>query len=144
MAATLTMSMFGCGSGAANTAESSAKADEATEATKEETTEETAETEKTEEAEVAEDAAGRTVGEDIFLVGVDALAEALENVIAGKMTGTVFNDHIAQSHSAADAAIKFAKGETNQYYIGCDYVKVTSENAQSLLKKFGQVVWRNI
>lgn len=69
LAATLTMSMFGCGSGAANTAESSAK---------------------------------------------------------------------------ADAAIKFAKGETNQYYIGCDYVKVTSENAQSLLKKFGQVMWRNI
>lgn len=79
------------------------------------------------------DAAGRTVGEDIFLVGVDALAEALENVIAGKMTGTVFNDHFAQSHSAADAAIKFVKGETNEYYIGCDYVKVTSENAQSTL-----------
>ena len=29
------------------------------------------------------EAAGRTVGEDIYLVGVDALTEALENVLAG-------------------------------------------------------------
>lgn len=79
------------------------------------------------------ESAGRTVGTDIFLVGVDALSEALENVLSGKMTGTVFNDHFAQSHSAADAAIKFVKGEKNEYYIGCDYVKVTADNAQEVL-----------
>ena len=79
------------------------------------------------------ESAGRTVGTDIFLVGVDALSEALENVLAGKMTGTVFNDHFAQSHSAADAAIKFVNGEKNDYYIGCDYVKVTADNAQEVL-----------
>jgi methyl-galactoside transport system substrate-binding protein len=77
--------------------------------------------------------AGRTVGKDIYLVGVDALSDALEDVIAGTMTGTVFNDHIAQSHSAADAAINFVEGKTNDYYIGCDYVKVTKDNAQSVL-----------
>lgn len=79
------------------------------------------------------EAAGRTVGEDIYLVGVDALSEALEDVLAGTMTGTVFNDHFSQSHSAADAAIKFVKGESNDYYIGCDYVKVTGDNAQEIL-----------
>ena len=79
------------------------------------------------------ESAGRTVGTDIYLVGVDALSEALENVISGKMTGTVFNDHFAQSHSAADAAVKFLNGESNEYYIGCDYVKVTQENAQEVL-----------
>ena len=79
------------------------------------------------------EAAGRTVGKDIYLTGVDALSEALENVIAGKMTGTVFNDHFSQSHSAADAAVRFIKGESNEYYIGCDYVKVTTENAQEVL-----------
>ena len=78
-------------------------------------------------------AAGRTVGEDIYLVGVDALSEALEDVIAGTMTGTVFNDHFAQSHGAADAAIRFLNGEKNEYYIACDYVKVTSDNAQEVL-----------
>ncbi len=79
------------------------------------------------------ESAGRKVGTDIYLVGVDALTEALENVIAGTMTGTVFNDHIAQSHGAADAAINFVTGAGNDYYIGCDYVKVTADNAQSVL-----------
>lgn len=79
------------------------------------------------------ESAGRVVGEDIFLVGVDALSEALENVISGQMTGTVFNDHFSQSHGAADAAINFVNGGTNDYYIGCDYVKVTTDNAQEVL-----------
>ncbi|MDE5910167.1 MAG: galactose ABC transporter substrate-binding protein [Lachnospiraceae bacterium] len=79
------------------------------------------------------EAAGRTVGTDIYLVGVDALSEALEDVIAGTMTGTVFNDHFSQSHSAADAAIRFLNGEGNEYYIGCDYVKATQANAQEIL-----------
>lgn len=79
------------------------------------------------------DAAGRKVGTDIYLVGVDALSEALENVLAGTMTGTVFNDHFSQSHSAADAAIRFINGESNDNYIGCDYVKVTQDNAQEIL-----------
>lgn len=78
-------------------------------------------------------AANRTVGEDIYLVGVDALSEALEAVLDGTMTGTVFNDHFSQSHSAADAAIAYLKGETNEHYIGCDYVKVTKDNAQEVL-----------
>ena len=78
-------------------------------------------------------AAGRTVGKDIYLVGVDALSEALEAVIAGTMTGTVFNDHFSQSHSAADAAINYLTGAGNEHYIGCDYVKVTQDNAQEVL-----------
>ena len=78
-------------------------------------------------------AANRTVGKDIYLVGVDALSEALESVIAGTMTGTVFNDHFSQSHSAADAAINYLTGAGNEHYIGCDYVKVTQDNAQEVL-----------
>ena len=77
--------------------------------------------------------AGRTVGTDIYLVGVDALSEALEDVLAGTMTGTVFNDHFSQSHSAADAAINYLSGAGNEHYIGCDYVKVTKDNAQEIL-----------
>ena len=77
--------------------------------------------------------AGRKVNENIYLTGVDALAEALQLVIEGDMTGTVLNDHFAQSHSAADAAIGFANGDTVEKYIGCDYKKVTNENAQEVL-----------
>ena len=78
------------------------------------------------------EAAGRTVGDDIFLVGVDALSEALDKVEESKMTGTVFNDHISQSHSAADAAVKYLAGEENEHYIGCDYVKVTADNVADI------------
>lgn len=77
--------------------------------------------------------AGRTVGKDIYLVGVDALEEACHNVLSGKQTGTVFNDHFSQSHTAADAAVNYLDGAGNDHYIGCDYVKVTTENAQSIL-----------
>ena len=69
--------------------------------------------------------AGRTVGEDIYLVGVDALDEVQEMVKEGKITGTVLNDHIGQSHTAAEAAIKAANGETLEKYYWVDYVKVT-------------------
>ena len=79
--------------------------------------------------------AGRTVGTDIFLVGVDALAEALENVAAGTFTGTVFNDHFAQADGAADAAINYLNGTGNDYYIGCDYVKVTADNVADIQAK---------
>ena len=78
------------------------------------------------------EAAGRTVGTDIYLVGVDALSEALEDVSAGTMTGTVFNDHISQSHSAADAAINYIAGVGNEHYIGCDYVKVVADSVADI------------
>ena len=69
--------------------------------------------------------AGRVVGEDIYLVGVDALDECQQMVEAGTMTGTVLNDHVGQSHTAADAALKAAAGETLEKYYWVDYVKVT-------------------
>jgi len=70
-------------------------------------------------------AAGRTVNKDIYLVGVDALEECQQMVKNGTMTGTVLNDHIGQSHSAVDAAIKYINGETNDTYIWVDYQKIT-------------------
>ena len=81
------------------------------------------------------EAAGRTVGEDIYLVGVDALTEALDNVASGKMTGTVFNDHFSQSHAAAIAAANYLTGTENEHYIGCDYVKVTADNVADIQEK---------
>lgn len=70
-------------------------------------------------------AAGRKVGEDIYLLGVDALDECVEMVNNGTMTGTVLNDHIGQSHTAVDVAVKALKGEAIDNYYWVDYVKVT-------------------
>ena len=69
--------------------------------------------------------AGRVVGQDIYLVGVDALDECQAMVADGTMTGTVLNDHIGQSHTAVDVALKAAKGEKMEKYYWVDYVKVT-------------------
>ena len=77
--------------------------------------------------------AGRVVGEDIALLGVDALEECVLMVSEGTMTGTVLNDHVSQSHTAADVAIQAANGEEVDSYYWVDYVKVTAENAAEFL-----------
>lgn len=69
-------------------------------------------------------AAGRTVNEDIYLLGVDALEECQEMVKNGTMTGTVLNDHVGQSHKAVDVAIQALNGEAIDNYYWVDYVKV--------------------
>lgn len=81
------------------------------------------------------EAAGRVVNEDIYLVGVDALTEAVQNVVDGKMTGTVFNDHFSQAQAAADMAVKFLSGEEVAPVNMVDYVKVTGANAAEILEK---------
>ena len=68
--------------------------------------------------------AGRTVGEDILLLGVDALQDCQDMVKAGTMTGTVLNDHIGQSHTAVDVAVKLLNGESIDNYYWVNYVKV--------------------
>ena len=68
--------------------------------------------------------AGRVVGKDIYLLGVDALEEAVQLVKDGEMTGTVLNDHIGQSHAAVDVAVKLLNGEPIDNYYWVDYVKV--------------------
>ena len=78
-------------------------------------------------------AAGRTVGEDIYLVGVDALTDAVQNIVDGNFTGTVFNDYFSQAQGAANLAVKFLKGEDVDPVNMVDYVKVTSDNAQEIL-----------
>lgn len=81
------------------------------------------------------EAAGRTVGEDIYIVGVDALAEACQNVSDGKMTGTVFNDFIGQAKTAGDVALMFVNSEKVEAVNMVDYVKVTKDNAAEILEQ---------
>lgn len=69
--------------------------------------------------------AKRTVGKDIYLVGVDALPECQEMVKAGTMTGTVLNDHMAQAHKAAEVMSKLVAGEKVDSKYIVDYAKIT-------------------
>lgn len=80
-------------------------------------------------------AAGRKVNEDIYLVGVDALTEAVRYTVDGTFTGTVFNDHFSQAATAADMAVKYLNGEAVDAINMVDYVKVTNANAAEILEK---------
>ena len=77
--------------------------------------------------------AGRTVGTDIYLVGVDALADAVQAVIDGNMTGTVLNDDVGQATKATEATKMYVEGQAVEQYYWVDYVKVTPENAADYL-----------
>lgn len=82
-------------------------------------------------------AAGRTVGEDIYLVGVDALDAALDAVQAGTMTGTVLNDAQSQAEKAVECMEALLGGKTyaeGEQSIYVDYVKVTSGNVGDFMK----------
>ncbi len=76
-------------------------------------------------------AACRKVNEDIYLVGVDALDAALNEVAAGNMTGTVLNDAQGQAEGAVAAMEELLGGKTyaaGEQSIYVDYVKVTPDN----------------
>ncbi len=75
-------------------------------------------------ASAALQAAGRTVGKDVYLVGVDALDECVEMVSKGTMTGTVRNDHIAQAHTAVDVAVSALNGGKMNNYYWVDYAMI--------------------
>jgi len=79
------------------------------------------------------EAAGRVINQDIYLVGVDALAEALEAIGNDRMTGTVFNDHLSQARTAANKAADYINGASVDNVYMVDYVKVTPDNANDIL-----------
>lgn len=82
-------------------------------------------------------AAGRTVNEDIYLVGVDALDAALNEVQAGNMTGTVLNDAVGQAAQAVVSMEELLGGATygmGEQSVYVPYVKVTPDNVTEFMK----------
>ena len=78
-------------------------------------------------------AAGRKVNEDIYLVGVDALDAALNEVQDGNMTGTVLNDAVGQATKAVECMEELLGGKTyasGEQSVYVDYVKVTPDNVK--------------
>ena len=81
--------------------------------------------------------AGRKVNEDIYLVGVDALDAALNEVSNGNMTGTVLNDANGQAAGAVAEMEKLLGGATyaaGEQSVYVDYVKVTPDNVKDFMK----------
>ncbi len=81
-------------------------------------------------------AAGRTVGQNIYLVGVDALPECCEMVKNGTMTGTVLNDDVGQATAACETVLLLLSGKAPEKKVNyVPYVMVTPENVDNYLKK---------
>ena len=49
-----------------------------------------------------------------------------------KCLGFIETFGLAACVAAADAAVKYLAGEENEHYIGCDYVKVTTDNVADI------------
>ena len=83
------------------------------------------------EAATAIETAGRQVGKDIYLFGVDALEEAVELIREGGMTGTVLSNYGEQARAAVDVAVRLLRGEKVPDYTWIDYVKFDKAYADS-------------
>lgn len=72
--------------------------------------------------------------DQIMVVGVDAIGDALEAVKAGRLDATVFQDGIGQARTALRTAIALSKGETVEKETFIPFQLVTKENVDEFLK----------
>jgi inositol transport system substrate-binding protein len=68
--------------------------------------------------------------DEIIVVGIDAIKDALDSVKAGGLDATFFQDAIGQAQGAVDMAVKAASGEGIQPNI-IPFEAVTAENVDS-------------
>ena len=67
--------------------------------------------------------------------GIDATADALDQMQQGNLDVTVFQDVKAQGRGAIDAAVKLVKGEKVDSFVMIPYELVTPENYKSYLDR---------
>lgn len=72
--------------------------------------------------------------DNVLVVGVDAIDDALQSVKDGKMDATVYQDCKGQAEGAIEAAYKLAKGESVEKEIPIPFILVTTENVDEYLK----------
>lgn len=72
--------------------------------------------------------------DNVLVVGVDAIGDALQSVKDGKMDATVYQDCKGQAEGAIEAAYKLAKGESVEKEILIPFILVTTENVDEYLK----------
>lgn len=77
---------------------------------------------------------GRTVGEDIYLIGAGGEEKALEQIEAGKLTGTVLCDLESQIQKLAELTQTLLSQPAQQRRNYVNHQIVTSENVKSFLK----------
>ncbi|HZH61872.1 MAG TPA: sugar ABC transporter substrate-binding protein [Metabacillus sp.] len=71
---------------------------------------------------------------DIVLISIDAIADALQAVKDGRLDATVFQNSTDQGGGSVEAAVKLAKGETVEKEVFIPFELVTKENVDNYLK----------
>lgn len=67
---------------------------------------------------------------DMIICGVDAIADAVQAVADGRLTGTILQDAKGQAETVLDVAMKVAKGEEVDNLYEVPFQLITKENAQ--------------
>lgn len=81
---------------------------------------------------IAIEAEGRTG--DFVIIGVDGTPECLEEIKAGKVHGTCFQNPFAQGSKAVEVALKAIKGETFEQKNYIEFEKITKDNVEDYIK----------
>lgn len=76
---------------------------------------------------------GRTVGKDIYLLGIGGDQHALALIHSGEMTATVARDLRTQAEAVGELAETLLWGRTPEKVTYVDYVPITGENAETFL-----------
>lgn len=71
---------------------------------------------------------------DIIVVGVDAIADALQAVKDGRLDATVFQDGEGQARAALKAALALSRGETVEKQTFIPFQLVTPQNAGDFMR----------
>ncbi|MCD8138424.1 MAG: substrate-binding domain-containing protein [Planctomycetaceae bacterium] len=72
---------------------------------------------------------------DVYTIGIDATTDALQAILADRMTATVLQDPVAQGRGAVEAAVKLMNGESLPAITKLPAELITKENAQAQLDK---------
>ncbi|NBV85785.1 MAG: sugar ABC transporter substrate-binding protein [Verrucomicrobia bacterium] len=72
---------------------------------------------------------------EVYVIGVDAIAQALAAVKEGRLDATVFQDAAGQAHGAVDTALQIARKAPYQESVMIPFKLVTPENVDEFLPK---------
>ncbi len=79
---------------------------------------------------------GAGLDEQIKVIGIDAIFDALNAVKSGEMAATVFQDVYGQADGAIEVALKVLKGESYEKTTYVPFQLVTQDNVDSYLANF--------
>jgi len=81
---------------------------------------------------------GAGLQDQIKVIGVDAILDALNSVKAGEMSATVFQDVYGQAEGAMDVAVKILNDEPYEKTTYVPFKLVTQENVDEFLANFSK------